>query len=124
MSSENKIKVIQPSGLLDRTQASGFNEEVNKCIEQNPKIVLINFNDVIFMDSSGLGAVVLAIKNVQSNNKEIYVCSLNNQLKMLFELSGLNKVIEIFEDRESFEKKKGVIQEDKGAIDREKLEKK
>lgn len=122
------IKIIRPAGLLDRTRASQFNQEVNKCLEvtsdvdskldipievtPNVKtkadIVLINFKDVTFMDSSGLGAVVLAIKTVQAAGMEIYVCSLNNQLNMLFELSGLNKVIEIFSDEEEFKQKFGL----------------
>jgi len=105
------IKFIRPAGLLDRTRASQFNQEVNKCleftsdVESKADIVLINFKDVTFMDSSGLGAVVLAIKTVQGAGTHIYVCSLNNQLNMLFELSGLNKVIEIFRDEEEFKHK-------------------
>ncbi len=107
------IKFIRPAGLLDRTRASQFNQEINKCLEVNPEveskpdIVLIDFKDVTFMDSSGLGAVVLAIKTVQGAGMEIYVCSLNNQLNMLFELSGLNKVIEIFNDADEFQQKIG-----------------
>lgn len=105
------IKFIRPAGLLDRTRASQFNQEINKClevtpeVESKPDIVLIDFKDVTFMDSSGLGAVVLAIKTVQGARMEIYVCSLNNQLNMLFELSGLNKVIEIFTDADEFKQK-------------------
>lgn len=98
-------KFIRPAGLLDRTKASQFNQQINDCVESGGDIVLIDFKDVTFMDSSGLGAVVLAIKTVQAAGMQIYVCSLNNQLNMLFELSGLNKVIEILNDPEEFEKK-------------------
>lgn len=108
------IKTIRPDGLLDRTKAVEFNQKISNCFpnkenqpgkdeENQPDIVLIDFKDVTFMDSSGLGAVVLAIKTVQSAGREIYVCSMNNQLKMLFELSGLDKVVEIFENAEEFE---------------------
>jgi anti-anti-sigma factor len=99
-------KFIRPTGLLDRTKTSQFNQQINDCVEAGGDIVLIDFKDVSFMDSSGLGAVVLAIKTVQAANMEIFVCSLNNQLNMLFELSGLNKVIEIFSNAEEFEQKK------------------
>lgn len=108
-------KCIRPTGLLDRTKASQFNQQINDCVEQGGDIVLIDFKDVTFMDSSGLGAVVLAIKTVQAANMGIYVCSLNNQLNMLFELSGVNKVIEIFSNSEEFEKK--VLQKKSSASD-------
>lgn len=106
------LKVIHPVGLLDRTKASQFNQEISNCVEPSSEkaasgadVVLIDFKDVTFMDSSGLGAVVLAIKTVQSSGSQIYVCSLNNQVKMLFELAGLDKVIEIYENQDEFEEK-------------------
>ena len=109
------VKVIHPVGLLDRTKASQFNQEISNCVdtssdksdntESGADVVLIDFKDVTFMDSSGLGAVVLAIKTVQSAGSQIYVCALNNQVKMLFELAGLDKVIEIFEHQPEFEEK-------------------
>ncbi len=99
------VKVIQPFGLLDRTKSGQFHQEINNCLEAGANLILIDFKDVTFMDSSGLGAVVLAIKTVQSAGQKIFVCGLNHQVRMLFELAGLDKVIEIFENQDQFKSK-------------------
>ncbi|MEB3828016.1 STAS domain-containing protein [Phormidium sp. CCY1219] len=98
------VKVVQPVGLLDRTKVGQFEQEISDCLAEGADIILIDFQDVSFMDSSGLGAIVAAIKTVQASGGKLYICSINNQVKMLLELAGLDKVMRIFEDREEFEK--------------------
>ena len=57
------------------------------------------------MDSSGLGALVLILKNVRSAGATLFLCSINEQIKMLFELTSMDRVFEIFSNREEFEEK-------------------
>ena len=57
------------------------------------------------MDSSGLGALVLALKTVRGAGLKMFVCSINEQIKMLFELTSMDRVFEVFENREEFEQK-------------------
>ncbi len=98
-----KVHVVSPKGILDGTQASGFREEVSQEVNNDAEIVLVDFKDVTFMDSSGLGALVLAMKTVRSAGGKMFVCSVNEQVKMLFELTSMDRVFEIFESREAFE---------------------
>jgi anti-anti-sigma factor len=44
-------------------------------------MVLIDFQDVTFMDSSGLGALVLALKTVRAAGGKLFICSVNEQIK-------------------------------------------
>jgi anti-anti-sigma factor len=57
------------------------------------------------MDSSGLGALVLSLKTVRSAGGKIFICSINDQIKMLFELTDMDRVFEIFNNREELEQK-------------------
>jgi anti-anti-sigma factor len=104
------VKIVRPFGLLDRTKVSKFDEEIESCISEEPDIVLIDFQDVSFMDSSGLGAIVSAIRTVQAAGATLFVCSINNQVKMLLELAGLDKVMKIFANREEFNRE--ILNED------------
>jgi anti-anti-sigma factor len=54
------------------------------------------------MDSSGLGALVLALKGVRAAGSKLFVCSINEQIKILFELTSMDRVFEIFENQEKF----------------------
>jgi anti-anti-sigma factor len=97
------VKVVQPSGILDGTKAGQFRQEISNLVESNVDIILIDFQDVTFMDSSGLGALVLALKTVRAAGSKLFVCSVNEQIKMLFELTSMDRVFEMFPTREDFD---------------------
>ncbi len=96
------IKVVQPSGVLDATKSQQFREEVIKLLESKPKIVLVDLKDITFMDSSGLGALVLAFKTLKTADTKLVLCSISEQVKILFELTGMDKVFEIFSNQDEF----------------------
>ena len=98
------IQIIQPSGILDGTQAHQFRSQVSEAVDAGSKIILVDLKDVTFMDSSGLAALVLALKSVRSVDGKFCVCSVNDQVKMLFELTSMTRVFEIFESPEEFAK--------------------
>ncbi|AFY77580.1 MAG: STAS domain-containing protein [Hydrococcus sp. C42_A2020_068] len=99
------IKVLQPSGILDSTKASHFRQEISKLVEDKTDVVVIDFKDVTFMDSSGLGALVLSREIVLSAGAKLFLCAINEQIKMLFELTNVDRVFDIFPSREELEEK-------------------
>lgn len=96
------VRVIEPKGILDGTKTSEFHYQLNKIIESGAQIVLVDFKNVTFMDSSGLGALVKALKTVESANVELFLCSINEQIKILFELTSMDRYFKIYSDREEF----------------------
>lgn len=95
------VKVIQPSGILDRTKAIQFDREITELLAAGTDLVLLDFQDISFMDSSGLGVLVNALKAVKSARRKIAVCSINHQVRMLFELAGVDRLLEIYPNREA-----------------------
>ncbi|MBW4575737.1 MAG: STAS domain-containing protein [Aphanothece sp. CMT-3BRIN-NPC111] len=98
------VKVVQPSGILDSTKAESFRKEILNHVENGADIILINFKNVTFMDSSGLGALVLALKTVRAGGSQMLVCSINEQLKTLFELTSMDRVFTIYANQDDFNK--------------------
>ncbi|MGD1715091.1 STAS domain-containing protein [Dapis sp. BLCC M172] len=98
------VKYIQPSGILDGTKATSFRQEISEQVDAGADIVVIDFKEVTFMDSSGLGALVLALKTVRAAGSQLVVCSINEQIRILFELTSMDRVFEIFTNREEFQK--------------------
>ena len=94
-----------PAGILDSAKGSEFRQEIGEMVENGVNIVLIDFQDVTFMDSSGLGALVLALKTVRAAGGKFFVCSINEQVRMLFELTSMDRVFQIFPNRDEFNKK-------------------
>jgi anti-sigma B factor antagonist len=101
---EATMRVIQPAGVLDGTQTHQFRGELNDVVGTGARLILIDLQDVTFMDSSGLAALVTAFKTVRSAGGKLCVCSVNQQIKMLFELTSMDRVFEIFADQDDFMK--------------------
>lgn len=95
------IKIIEPSGRLDITNVAKFRLDISTLVALHPQAIVIDLKDITFMDSSGLGALVSALKTARSSQCELFICHLNDQVKMLFELTSMSKIFKIYPDRDS-----------------------
>lgn len=98
----SSAQVIQPHGIFDRMNGSKLRSEVESLLEAGAKYILVDFQNTTFMDSSGLGSLVLALKAVRSAKGEFYICALNDQMNMLFNLTSMNGVFKVFSNQEEF----------------------
>lgn len=97
-----QVKVIKLKGNLNATTSQEFRQNITEILEIGAKIVLVDFKDVTFMDSSGLGALVLAFKTLRAADTKLVLCSINEQVRILFELTNMDKVFEIFPSQDEF----------------------
>ena len=102
-SMDTTVQVLSPSGILDSTQAIAISAQVDEVLEGEAKTLLVDLKETTFVDSSGLGTLVAVLKKTREKGREMAVCSINPQVKMLFELTSMDQVFEIFENREAFE---------------------
>ncbi|NUN63561.1 STAS domain-containing protein [Pseudanabaena biceps] len=100
----NQVKVIKPSGRLDVTTAAEFRRQVSDiaAAPTPPKYLLVDLQNITFMDSSGLGALVSALKSIRNSNGDMVICGANDQVQMLFELTSMTKIFKIYENPEDF----------------------
>jgi anti-sigma B factor antagonist len=99
------VKVIEPAGILDSTKAEEFQQMVDQLLDEGVEIILIDLKDITFIDSSGLGTLVVLLKKVRGMNRKLCICSINDQVRMLFELTSMDRVFDVYSDRQAFEEK-------------------
>ncbi len=63
--------------------------------------VIVNLENINFIDSSGFGVLLSALKKSKQNNSVIKICNMNQQVMQLFQLMKLDTIFETFEDIES-----------------------
>ncbi|WP_280768305.1 anti-sigma F factor antagonist [Salipaludibacillus daqingensis] len=91
---KEEVLCVRLVGELDHHTAIKLRERVDEALsEQHLTHVLLNLEKLTFMDSSGLGVVLGRYKKVHSIGGELVICSLSPQVKRLFELSGLFKIV-------------------------------
>jgi len=98
---ENNENVIISIAVdrLDAAVAPELKTLVVELVEKNKRRILLDFEAVTFMDSSGLGAVVSGLKAVGEDG-EFIVCGLQGVVKELFKLTHMDRVFEIKDDRD------------------------
>lgn len=100
---DTTLQVLTPVGILDGTTAEELRVQVDRALAAGAKTLLMDLKETTFVDSSGLGTLVSVLKKVRSQDCEMYVCSINPQVRMLFELTSMDQVFEIFPDKAAFE---------------------
>jgi anti-anti-sigma factor len=110
------VKIVQPSGILDGASTNQLRREISDVVENGADIVLVDFQDVTFINSSALGALVATLKTVRSAGAELFLCSLTEQVTMMFNLTKMNRVFKTFASRDEFEQKvrEGVRNQESG----------
>ena len=99
------VEIIEPTGRLDINNAAKLRKQVAEIINNKPNLLLVDLKNVSFMDSSGLGALVAALKTVRGIGADMVLCSPNEQVSMLLELTSMSKIFKIYGSRAEFNSK-------------------
>lgn len=98
-------KVVQPTELLDGISANQLRREITDVMAEGVKTILVDLQDVTFMNSSAIGALVATLKAVRAGGGEMCLCSLNEQVRIIFELTKMDQIFKIYADRQEFGQK-------------------
>lgn len=101
---EMTMTVIRPSGPFNASNASEFQQQMTLVVTQaRYSFVLVDLEQVESMDSAGLMALVHVLKLAQTLGKRFSICSVSPSIRIVFELTQLDRVFEIFDSPAIFE---------------------
>jgi anti-sigma B factor antagonist len=95
------VTVFDLAGELDAYTSERFREAILAQIDAGMKLLVVDFLDVEYIDSSGLGALVAGLKRISERDGHIYVVCQESQVQKVLRITGLNKVFPIYVDRDS-----------------------
>lgn len=100
VSAVGEVKVVELRGKhLDASTMEGFKSRVGALLEPGTKLVL-DFSRVLFVDSSGCGALLSLLRRSNSAGGVIKICSLSDPVRGLFQLVRMNRLFDIHRTRE------------------------
>lgn len=106
---KQEVLCIRLKGELDHHTAESLRTEVSESIEKNNiRHIVLNLEQLTFMDSSGLGVILGRYKQIKQHNGEMVVCAISPYVKRLFDMSGLFKIIRLEQSEEFALKRLGV----------------
>lgn len=94
--SHGDIDVLCLSGRLDLVSSSVLKDRVRQSLRDHRCHLVIACDDLTFVNSSGLGALVSVLKNVRLAKGHLAFCGLTPYVDEIFEITRLKKVFETF----------------------------
>jgi len=88
---QDLIEVIL-KGRLDIQSSEAIRTQLHTVIKTEISRLIVNLEEVYFIDSAGLSALVSGLRVARENNKDIILVGLNKQAEMVFKLTMLDRV--------------------------------
>lgn len=96
----NNISEIILNGDVDFSSSHEIKSAIKKQIQKGRTHIILNFFNVNYVESSGLEIVEKAQEFLNSKNGNIYIICPENEIKKIFEISGINEYMNIFSDEQ------------------------
>ena len=72
-----------------------------KASENGVHTIILDFSDLEYMNSSGIGLLVTLLIRVQRHKQQLFACGLSEHYRQIFELTRLDEAIVIYSDEPS-----------------------
>lgn len=93
---EGDIKVVMLNGKLDTNTTPAAESEINTLLDAGASKLLINFEQISYISSSGLRLLLATAKRLKGSGGDLKVCALNEMATEVFEVSGFSSILNVF----------------------------
>lgn len=83
---------------IDAHNSGDLKQYILDMIESGENNIVVQLQEVKFVDSSGLGALLAGYKHAATKSGKLALSNMQRQVLSMFELTRLNRVFEIYSD--------------------------
>ncbi len=95
------VTVVALTGRITLGQGTArLRDAVRAALDRGRNKLVLNFAEVSYVDSSGLGELVHALTSVRSNGGQLKLSNLQSLMRDLIQITRLYTVFEVFPDDE------------------------
>lgn len=95
-----QVCIINVKGFLDAHTAPDLENEFNKLIDKEQYKVVVNFNELNYISSAGLGVFMAYVETMREHNGDIKFSSLKEDVYNIFDLLGFPVLYEFYDKEE------------------------
>lgn len=85
--------VVEVTGEVDVYTAPSLDEELSRLIEEGRVNLVVDLSKVEFLDSTGLGVLVKALKRTREHGGSLAVVATADRITKVFRITGLDAVM-------------------------------
>ncbi len=94
--STNEVKILAFEGKLDTGTSPDAQQQLTRLIEAGGNRFLVNFEKLDYISSAGLCVLLAAAKQLKGIDSELRICSLNEVVAEVFDISGFTTIFKVF----------------------------
>ncbi len=103
------VLILKLIGELDQSTSGDVREKIDELSKKySIKNIIFNCENLIFMDSSGIGVILSTYNKVRHTEGRIFLCELNRDIEKIIFVTGLNKICKIVDTEDSVKWQLGV----------------
>jgi anti-sigma B factor antagonist len=92
------VCILDISGVVNQAAEAQLMEAYAEACKLGARAILLNFSQLTYMNSSGIGLLVTLLIRVRRQGQRLLACGLSDYYRQIFELTRLNEAIGIFSD--------------------------
>ncbi len=92
--------MIDLEGEVDVYTAPQLKQQIITLLDSGIKHVIVNLSAVDYLDSTALGVLIGGLKRLRERNGTLDLICPNQRIKRIFEITGLDKIFDIFPNEE------------------------
>lgn len=93
--------VVKFSGDVDNLVCESYKNKLETIINENKyKKVIMDFSNVTFIDSSGLGLILGRYNQLKKYNGTLYMSGVNKQTEKIFNIAGIWTIMDKYDSLE------------------------
>lgn len=94
---EDDVAIVGAQGEVDVFTAPGLDAELDALVAGGNSRLVVDLTDVSFLDSTGLGVLVKALKRAREADGWLRLVVTGDRIRKIFEITGLDASIPIFD---------------------------
>lgn len=99
------ISIINLKGYLDAHTAPALENNFTQLINDSKFKIVVNFEELAYISSAGLGVFMAYIENIRENKGDIKLTNMSDKVFNIFDLLGFPLLYEIYKSEEEAIKK-------------------
>ncbi|NDV19270.1 anti-sigma factor antagonist [Pseudodesulfovibrio sp. JC047] len=92
------VVVLILQGRFDATAALPVKNRIRSLMDEESRYFVVDLGKVSFIDSSGLGALVAALRHVTNSDGDLRLANMTDKIQQVFSLIRLDKVFNVYPD--------------------------
>jgi anti-sigma B factor antagonist len=94
---DKDVTLVVVDGRIDSYTNNFFENELITNIDIGQTKIVLDFKDVSYISSQGLRTIVTALKKAKASGGFLKLAGLTDEVKKIFQISGLIKVLSLFD---------------------------